>query len=146
MSLRTTTSNPQAEAPRVHSCSIGALCIIAFALIWIAGCTRIPHLVLWNNSGRTLVIDSDAKTYHCAQDEAVRMIFPGNTMALSIRHGPSGSWRYEVRYPEKKFIIKNSIFVQIEPDGSIHLLAGETVEPAKSFPRQPVGFPLLPRP
>jgi hypothetical protein len=91
-----------------------------------------------------LEINSDAETYRCPPDAAVEMNFPGNTMALTIKHTANATWKYAVRYPDPKFIPDNKIYVQIEADGAIYLLPDRVKSATNTFGHQPEGFPIKP--
>jgi len=114
-------------------------------LAWfVVGCTRIPSLVVWNNSSQVLTLDADGNLYHSQPNSAVEVRFPGNSMAISIKTSSNQVWRYTVRYPEKRFIIQDKIFVQIEPAGLIYLLPGAVTNAVTEFPPQSAGFPIAP--
>ena len=65
-------------------------------------------------------------------------------MAMSVETAANHTWRYDVRYPSKQYILKDKIFVQIESSGVIYVLAGAITGPTNTFPSQPTGFPLRP--
>ena len=121
-----------------------AISLVVFGLFWTAGCTQIPHVLLWNNSGHEVVIDADHVMYHCPANSRVSLKFPGNTMRLQVIRGTNNVWRYSIRYPDEHFMRNNKIFAQLESDGAIYVLCNNKAAVTEQLPEQPRGFPLRP--
>jgi hypothetical protein len=107
----------------------------------VSGCTKIPYIVLFNNSGHTLTIDSEGETYTVSPDAIVKIAYPGNTELLNIESVPNIKWQYKVEYPDKTYMNGNTFNVQIEADGIIYVLPPNTQNFVKVLPTQPPNFP-----
>jgi hypothetical protein len=113
-------------------------------VLLMSGCSKIPYVVFFNNSGRALTINSEEWTYQVKAGAVIEIRYPGNTQMLKIDSGPSNAWRYKVEYPDKAHRWGNKFYVQIETDGTIYLLPPNTQILAKQLLPQPPGFPWRP--
>jgi hypothetical protein len=120
--------------------------ILAICVACASGCTPIPEFTCWNNTGGTVVIDSDGKLHAVTNGSSESIRFPGNTMKLYIRNVSGTVWRYDAQYPSRTFIVgQKTMYFQIQPDGSIYVLTPPAKSIVTNFPVQPAGFPLRPQ-
>lgn len=109
-----------------------------------SGCTKIPYIVFFNNSGHALTVNSEGEIYTLPPDAIVQIAYPGNTESLKIESTPNIAWRYKVKYPDKTYMNGNTFNVQIEADGTIYVLPPDTQNLVKKLPMQPPNFPWKP--
>ena len=118
--------------------------LLTASLSLVLGCTLKPYLVVWNNTGGpvTLKIEEQVRTLQAGASAQFR--FPGNTMEFAIETASKQVWRYKAKYPEKSYISKNRIYVQIEQNGDIYVRRPDSSGVVRNLPPQPTGFPLKP--
>ena len=119
--------------------------VIACLLLPASGCTKIPYLVLFNNSGFRLTVDAEGTIYSLSPGAVAEIRYPGNTELLRIGSGSNIAWEYKTTYPDKSHMNGNKFYVQIESNGSIYVLSPSAQGPVKEPPLQPKGFPWIPR-
>jgi hypothetical protein len=122
-----------------------ALLLPVSLFLLFCGCTKTPYLVLFNNSGRSITINSEGTIYVVASGAAKEVQYPGNTELLTINSTPKTKREYKVRYPDKAYMNGNKFYVQIESDGSIYVIPPRSQVPVKQFVAQPDGFPWRPK-
>lgn len=113
----------------------------------ISGCSIATMLEFYNNtsSDMKLIID-ESTTCQVKKGQKILILFPSYTKKFTIQIDKY-MYEYPVVIPEK-FIISpwfssKRVYFQIESDGKIYVLKNGDF-PAKTFPAQPTGYPLIP--
>jgi hypothetical protein len=102
-------------------------------------------LVLLNNSGHPLAVNSEGTIYSVFPGAIREIKYPGNTELLKVESAPNSSWEYKVEYPDRAHMYGNKFWVQIESNGNIYVLPPNTQSSAKELLPQPHGFPWKPK-
>jgi hypothetical protein len=118
----------------------------------LTSCKKGVFLLLFNNSGSDVTVAS----YDTAGRSDLHNIKKGMSKpipwptTLSIRFG-SNQWTYG-SFPvlPKSYVqrtrwgLPDYLKIQLEADGSLHMMPSNAVATLTNFPSQPQGFPLLP--
>jgi hypothetical protein len=126
-----------------------------FLVCALTSCTRAFVLEVFNDTGMELELVSadtahNEKHYTIEPNKSERIQIPS---VLTVKHG-SGVWTYILRplptrqaqgYMTSEHLGPLIEKFQIEPDGSIYILLGDTKAIVKAFPPQPSGYPVKPR-
>ena len=121
-------------------------CAIVLFVSLYAGCDLPPLIVLFNNSGKSLTVYADKKTYAVKHNSFGEIDYPGNEQILRFDDG-STIFQYKIQYPPKDYMYGKVfrayvINLQIESDRRIYVLKPDLPAPSKVLPQQPLGFPL----
>ncbi len=121
---------------------IGA--ILSLALI---SCSKPPHFLLLNNSGRDVVVETlDGQKIAITSGQWIELEFSPALKVLWDGKPHGYGWRYpsppsdfmEYGKPTERFA------VSLEPDGAVYARKIMDGKPAATLPNQPPGFPLAP--
>ena len=126
--------------------------LILFLVIEISGCTLSETCVLYNNTGQNLKVIQQK----IEGTKSERKLKAHSTIRLGgwVWHTyqvvtKDTIWNYNPIRPDYDFFAYggfDQIFkAQLEKDGRIYILRPDQSFPASEFPKQPEGFPLLPK-
>ena len=130
----------------------GGVTITIFLFFY--GCSLPTYLLLYNNTSDEIILTTTRTARMKTNDnkliikkgEKSKIIFPDKLQMKILKQNKI--FRYNFVWPPKDYIggsIESKIFFQIEADGKIYVLKSGTF-PAKKFPKQPKGYPLVPIP
>jgi hypothetical protein len=123
---------------------LGCLCWVGMAGIFIYfGADRVPNVNLLNNAGQKLTIIWEGQTHALPSGDLLELP-PRQNWAFSIRTETGEKWDYHLAPVDRSIGLKD-FNLQVEPDGSIHLLRGKAQLPAEKLLPQPKGYPLHPQ-
>ena len=122
------------------------LLILGFVTMLCCSCSRLPKLVIFNNTGVAVQVVTDKSRCDIPNGKAGEIWYPiENTM--TITH-PNGVWTYVVdRYPPPAYCeptAQSNIHAQIESNGYIYVFLPTAPFPVRDLKPQPGGFPLVP--
>jgi hypothetical protein len=127
---------------------LSALCLLA-----LTSCSRAIVLQVFNNTGvEVKILANDGhqeQSFSVAQGQSQRIKAP---LGISVLSG-GNSWQYDVKpVPKtKQYMISETfgplvIKLQLQPDGSVHVLPPTAQGTQDGLPAQPPGYPLIPAP
>lgn len=108
----------------------------------------VPYIMLINNTGETLLVESDGKEYREATNMLNQVLWPAKSKSLRVKRASGGSWDYITTFVDVTYIKDVKIYMQIEPDGCIYILRPHeltTTLPQSKLPKQPKEFPWKPK-
>jgi hypothetical protein len=108
------------------------------------GCTKKPSLVLTNNVGYDVQVDSEGTMIRIGKGEAAEVPWPGNAGKFSIKI-ENLTFVYNTTAVPNGMQIQNKIYMQIEPNRAVYLLSAKTNVVRAKLPIQPNGFPWKPQ-
>ncbi len=145
------------------------LTLLVGVLFHTPGCTIATVYTMVNNTGGPMVmlpmssLEEDYKGYPVIIEyysrEENHQVIEGQSSARSMRSQMFDFSREGIEYRytvnssslyflpgkyRKRFLSANEYVVQVEPDGRIFVLKPNDDIPARVFPEQPEGFPLVP--
>ena len=124
-----------------------SLCII----VAVNGCTIPETCMLYNNIGQDIKIirlktDGSITEQKVKARSTVKLKWGFSTYRIV---GEDTIWDYDLVKPDVDFVFDagfDRLFkVQLEKGGHIYILQPDQSFPASKFPKQPEGFPLLPK-